>query len=88
MNQLIYILLIIFISIIASLIYKLFINRNKILKFFLAIFFIIALVYFCYKYNYFIFNFYVCLSIFIGTYTGYIVKNRVKRVLFNKKNNA
>lgn len=85
MNQLIYILLIIFISVIASLIYQLFINRNKILKFSLAIFFIIALVYFCYKYNYFIFNFYVCLSIFIGTYTGYIVKKSCKEGFFEEK---
>ena len=88
MNQLIYILLIIFISVIASLIYQLFINRNKILKFSLAILFIIALVYFCYKYNYFIFNFYVCLSIFIGTYTGYIVKNRVKKAFLKRKYNT
>lgn len=88
MNQLIYLLLIIGISIIASLIYQLFINKSKILKFVLSIIFIITLVYFCYKYNYFIFNFYVCLSIFIGTYTGYIVKNRVKKAFLKRKYNT
>ena len=88
MNQLIYLLLIIGVSIVASLIYQLFINRNKILKFILSIIFIIALVYICYRYNYFIFNFYICLSIFIGTYIGYIVKNRVKKAFLKRKYNT
>lgn len=84
MNQLIYIFLIVFISSIFSLIYQLLINKNKFIKIFLSLIFSFIFVYLCYLYNYFIFNIYVVISIILGCYFGYIVKNGVKKILINK----
>ena len=84
MNQLIYIFLIVLISTFFSCIYQLIINKNKFIKVFLVSIFILLFVYVCYRYNFFIFNFYVTLSIIIGAINGYIVKIRVKQLIKRK----
>lgn len=89
MSQFLYVLIIIGYSFLCVLIYQIFIKKNKVIKFILQFMFLMGLVYICYNYNYFIFNYYVVLSIIAGVLLSIIVKNyvnkRFKDKYFNSK---
>lgn len=79
MSQVIYLVIIFFVSFIMTLLY-LFINKlGKFIKLLLIIIFSIIFSYICYLYNYFIFNEYVFLTILYAIYTGNLVKVGVNK---------
>lgn len=79
MSQVIYLVIIFFVSFIMTLLY-LFINKlGKFIKLLLIILFSIIFSYICYLYNYFIFNEYVFLTILYAIYTGNLVKVGVNK---------
>lgn len=79
MSQVIYLVLIFFVSLTMTLLYLFLGKLGKFIKLLLIFLFSILFSYICYLYNYFIFNEYVFLTILYAIYIGNLVKLGVNK---------
>lgn len=79
MSQVIYLVLIFFVSLTMTLLYLFLGKLGKFIKLLLIFLFSILFSYICYLYNYFIFNEYVFLTILYAIYIGNLVKIGVNK---------
>ena len=79
MSQVIYLVLIFFVSLTMTILYLFLGKLGKFIKLLLIFLFSILFSYICYLYNYFIFNEYVFLTILYAIYIGNLVKLGVNK---------
>ena len=85
MNQLIYIMLIFVLSFTFATVYMKLIYTSRIVKLLVILSFSVLFSFIVYKYNYFVINEYVFLSVLYGVYISYVVKKNVNKLKNSKK---